>query len=220
MFVCSWAGPALCARSWTNQRVLAVRCAEGTGQRVTRCLTSTSRTSRRVLRIQQEDLALLQYEQVTVLGFLKSLQSDDKFIPKFDVTVITETYHNIWLLCGDHRLYVDVVTVTSPLGLWTAVLKPRVRHFGHRHPGLLQPEVTRGGGAKYNRMLKLEMFIIEVIVVLYIYLHEETPLNLMQLSTTPSLTKASMLDHILELKGNFGIFQPGPYFPMFLCLTE
>ena len=44
-------------------------------------------------------------------------------------------------------------TVTSPIGLWTAVLKPRVRHFGRRHLVFLQPEVTGEGGAKYIRTL-------------------------------------------------------------------
>ena len=43
--------------------------------------------------------------------------------------------------------------MTSLIGLWTAVLKPRVWHFGRRHLGFLQPEVTLEGGAKYNRML-------------------------------------------------------------------
>ncbi len=42
---------------------------------------------------------------------------------------------------------VDVVTVTSPIGSWTAVLKPRVWHFGRCHLGLLEPEVGREGGA-------------------------------------------------------------------------
>ena len=36
----------------------------------------------------------------------------------------------------------DVATVTSPVGLWTHVLKPRVRHFDRRHLGFLEPEVT------------------------------------------------------------------------------
>ena len=58
------------------------------------------------------------------------------------------------------------ITMTSPIGLWTDVLKPRVWHLGHRHLVFLQPEerppelrspeltqIMREGGAKYNRML-------------------------------------------------------------------
>ena len=37
--------------------------------------------------------------------------------------------------------------MTSPIGLWTAILKPQVQHFGRRHLGVLQPEVTQEGGA-------------------------------------------------------------------------
>lgn len=44
----------------------------------------------------------------------------------------------------------DVATVTSSMGLWTPTLKPWVLHFGCRHLGFSEPEVTmfgREGGA-------------------------------------------------------------------------
>ena len=47
----------------------------------------------------------------------------------------------------------DVATMTSPIGLWTPVLKPRVRHFDCRYLGILDPEVTiivRESGADPN----------------------------------------------------------------------
>jgi len=43
---------------------------------------------------------------------------------------------------------VNVVDLMSPVGLWFAVLKPQVWHFGCL--GFWQPEVSKEGGAKYN----------------------------------------------------------------------
>ena len=34
----------------------------------------------------------------------------------------------------------DKFTVTSPIGLWATVLKPRVWHYGSCHLGFMQPE--------------------------------------------------------------------------------
>ena len=67
-------------------------------------------------------------------------------------------------------------------GLWTAVLKPRVRHFGRRHLGFWpspswclavamlvfwQPEVTREGGAKYNRSLNKTFLTDQNVTINY-----------------------------------------------------
>lgn len=35
----------------------------------------------------------------------------------------------------------DVATETSPIGLWTTVLKPQLWHYESRHLGFLKPEV-------------------------------------------------------------------------------
>ena len=50
----------------------------------------------------------------------------------------------------------DLATVLSPIGLWTTILKPRVRNFGRLHLCFLQ--VTREGGVKYNQTLNKTYF--------------------------------------------------------------
>ena len=48
--------------------------------------------------------------------------------------------------CGNIKMKWEP-TMMSPIGLWAAVLKPRVWHFVRRHLGLLKPEVNIFRGA-------------------------------------------------------------------------
>lgn len=64
----------------------------------------------------------------------------------------------------------DVAIMTSPIGLWNAVLKPQVRHFGCCHLGFLEQEVTIFGrelGAVEERGMDLTLDCGEALQTAY-----------------------------------------------------